>query len=198
MHKLHHERWARGGNGARRGACSIQGLLLLGLAIAAGYWAWMRWAPHDRGVPAEGISIHSADVEASPPSPPALKRGFGGENQTSLNSRSGPPLEPGAKDVVRKMFGEWKRRYLSTERKHYGAASHDLSELLVDLKACGFYTEQALLRALEQGLRELGVPSDQCAEVSKAMLKEATKEGRRPKSGQDSDSSEGKPSNRRP
>jgi hypothetical protein len=107
-------------------------------------------------------------------------------------------LKPGAKDIVRKMFGEWERRYLSTERKQHGAASHDLSDLLVDLKKCGFYTEQALLRAIEQGLRELGIPSDQCAEVSKSMLKQAKTEGQRTKAKPDAGSSEGAAQSRQP
>ena len=195
----HHgiESWACGRNGAHCGACSLKGVLMLGLAIAAGYWAWTHWGPPDNR-PTEQISGDPAALKASPQRPQGFQPGVGGENAPPLKLQSDSPLKPGAKDIVRKMFGEWERRYLSTERKQHGAASHDLSDLLVDLKKCGFYTEQALLRAIEQGLRELGIPSDQCAEVSKSMLKQAKTEGQRAKAGRETGNSKENSNSRQP
>jgi hypothetical protein len=77
------------------------------------------------------------------------------------------------------MFEEWKRRYVSTERKVHGAMTYDLGELLAELKKRGLYTEQVLFREIERALRALGVPADQSPEVSASILEHAKLDGQK-------------------
>ena len=77
------------------------------------------------------------------------------------------------------MFEEWKRRYVSTERKVHGAMTYDLGELLAELKKRGLYTEQVLFREIERALRALGVPADQSPEVSASILEQAKLDGKK-------------------
>ena len=157
-------------------ACSIKSLLLVLLLMAAGYYAWMHWSTQSDSDQTGGTHTGSTANTTAPQS----------RGPTAPVADSAPPalpanLDPGVKSTVRRMLEEWKRRYVSTERKVHGAMTYDLGELLVELKKRGLYTEQALFREIERALRALGVPADQSAEVSASILEHAKLDGQRAK-----------------
>lgn len=91
------------------------------------------------------------------------------------------PPDLATKAIVRKMFEEWKRRNLSTEKMTHGTMTHDMAGLLVQLKKRGFYTDQAILREIDRVLRVLAVPADQCPEIAASILDQAKSDGEKAK-----------------
>jgi hypothetical protein len=156
------------------------------MAAGAGYIAWHWWSPgeEEAGQPSTIGASHAADQQTVQSSGSAAATGSQQQQaQGSTMSGAGPvqapPPDPGVKAIVRRMFEEWKRRHLSTERKAHGAMLYDLSELLTDLKKRALYTEQAIFREIERSLRALGVPPDQSAEVAASIIEQATLDGKK-------------------
>lgn len=158
-------RFARRKDNGCRAACSVRGLLLAGLIAGAGYWIWGHWLAPTAGEAGRDDTTTERPVSAPPLQGPAQA------------------LDPRIKSIVGKMFEEWKRRYISTERKQHGVGVRDMSELLVDLKNERLYTDRALRSEIDRALRALGVPADQCAEVAESILKEAKLDGQKQQKG---------------
>ena len=162
-------------------ACSIKSLLLVLLLMASGYYAWLHWpTSSDRdqtGGTSTGPTSGTTSLQSEgATSPVADSAGDRQEEIPGLPALSAN-LDPGVKSTVRRMFEEWKRRYVSTERKVHGAMTYDLGELLAELKKRGLYTEQVLFREIERALRALGVPADQSPEVAVSILEQAKTDG---------------------
>jgi len=167
-----------------RGACSLQSLFLILIAAGTAYLMWSRWSASawegesgpDAVAPALASPPNTQSWEA--PANPGVPNHEPAHSLTPLLS---PAPDFKVKAIVRRMLDEWKRRSLATERKARGAMLYDMSELLVDLKEQGFYTEQALFREIDRALRALGVPPDQCFEIAASILEQAKLDGEKGK-----------------
>jgi hypothetical protein len=166
-------------------ACSIKSLLLVLLLMAAGYYAWLHWpTSSDRdqtGGTSTGPTSGTTSLQSQGPTSPLADSPIDRQEEIPGLPALSATLDPGVKSTVRRMFEEWKRRYVSTERKVHGAMTYDLGEVLAELKKRGLYTEQVLFREIERALRALGVPADQSTEVSLSILEHAKLDGQRAK-----------------
>lgn len=171
----------------QHGWCSLQSLLLTALAAGAGYAAWYWWSPASTGTGNSSTGGPSQVAPQHQQNSAALSPADHPEEQNDEITTVGiPPTgtqvpTPRTKAIVRRMFEEWKRRYLSTERKAHGAMLYDMSELLTDLKKDGLYTDQAVFREIDRSLQALGVPPDQSQEVAISIFEQATAEGKKQK-----------------
>ena len=88
------------------------------------------------------------------------------------------PTDPWLRTKVTRLLDEWKRRNAGTEKKQY-ALRTDMGTILSEIKMRGPHTEIAIKAAFGKALVELGVDSQEVAEVVKGIWNEADRDGKK-------------------
>ena len=134
----------------------MKNLLLLAALAAGGYYAYHKWLAPQQAA----LATNPALAEVAPPG----------------------PVDFHVKTRVRKLFDEWKRRQLTGSQPH-GARLTDMSREMDDVRKYLFgksvHSEEGLVDALRNALRELGVVEEELDQLAKGIIAEARKDASR-------------------